>query len=369
MDIQTLPTDLPCSTGVRRRIERSRPAVRAASGFAGVLKEALVRRWGDKLERDQRQRDLCAKTGGPEVGGPEVGVAELFQRVGHDIEEKSKALMAADAALKEARQHRRAWCRRRDRAAKGLYKELSAFRKAARGLLGKEGMPDLLGETPRDPYTLVFLTDLDTSWANDVKNPQEQPIDGVTVPWAELARRMKPTRDETHTAIHAVYYAKAGVDAALEARENALEAFDKTYNRGSRLLECLLVYLGLPTLAAAVRPHLKVAGRVGRPSKKVPVDEYPDLVEQVRAAGLLPAEPKTCDETDTGGLRKRWSRMRRYLRFRSTETTTLADSARADSSSKSSASSRPGSPTAVIENVQRWPARALDWWRRRQDAA
>ncbi len=48
--------------------------------------------------------------------------------------------------------------------------------------------------------------------------------------------------------------------------------------------------LGLPTLAAAVRPHLKVAGRVGRPSISPPVDDYPDLVERARATGLLPAE-------------------------------------------------------------------------------
>ena len=68
-----------------------------------------------------------------------------------------------------------------------------------------------------------------------------------------------------------------------------MKAFDDWYAKGARTLEATYVLLGLPTLAAAVRPHLKVAGRVGRPSKLPPVDDYPDLVERVRAAGLLPA--------------------------------------------------------------------------------
>ncbi len=75
----------------------------------------------------------------------------------------------------------------------------------------------------------------------------------------------------------------------LEVRIRAIKAFDLEYLRGARFLERTFELVGLPTLATAVRPHLKGTGRVGRPSKRAPEDKHPDLVREVLAAGLLPA--------------------------------------------------------------------------------
>ncbi len=116
--------------------------------------------------------------------------------------------------------------------------------------------------------------------------------------------------------------------------------------------------LGLPTLAAAVRPHLKVAGRVGRPSKLPPVDDYPDLVERARAAGLLPAElgelraaPAKADEKHRLAA---WMAVYReaivpYLSF-------LAG--------LEVRSPQSGAPAGRRSGAAAWPARALARWRR-----
>ena len=71
-------------------------------------------------------------------------------------------------------------------------------------------------------------------------------------------------------------------------------AFDERYGLGTETLASAYVFLGLPTLAAAVRPHFKTTGRTGRPRKTPEADEHPDLVAQVlaRAGG-----------TDTAGRR------------------------------------------------------------------
>ena len=153
---------------------------------------------------------------------------------------------------------------------------------------------------------------------------------------------------------------------ALEARIWALQAFDKQYGAGARVLERLFLVLGLPTLATAVRPHLKVAGRVGRPSKVPPADDYPDLVEQVRAAGLL---PEGTAETAAAAARPRERRRLAawMAAYRQVVVPYLSFLARWSAS-------RPGpegseSPGEAIgrRSAAAWPARALAR-RRRSDA-
>ena len=361
MNMPALPFPSTPTPGVRRRTERSLPAVRAASGFALVLNEALVRRFGDKLERARREGELCA-----EHGEWKMSITQLFESVGVDIEQHSKAMVEADAALIRARRDHRAGCQRRDQAAKRLYRELAAFRKSARDLLGPESVrlvPGLEGPTLRDPYALVFQTDLDIAWACDSDRSPAQPVAGISIPWEKLALRLVPWRDETFAAIHAVYRAKAGVDAALEARDNALAAFDKTYNRGSRLLETLLAYLGLPTLAAAVRPHLKVVGRVGRPSKVPPVDAYPDLVERVRAAGLVPAP--VVEEVGSAAA----DAQQRLRRLAVAGVTWLCGLAGFPTQPAAGDGSRRRPRSASRRTTSGWPISARELWRRLRDAA
>ena len=373
MATSTQSTESPISAGVRRRLELSQPAVRAAAGFAEVLSEAVARRWGDKLERSHRERQLCA-----EIAGPRTSIVELFESIGRDVAERRAEMVAADAALERARRQRREKCRRRDRAAKRLVLELGRFRKAARDLLGPETVrqiPNLSGPTLRDPFALSLQAEFDIAWATDPDHPPAQPTGGVRVAWAKLAAGLIPLRDEALAAIHEVYRAKARIDAALEVRDRALAAFDKTYRRGSRLLECLLTYLGLPTLAAAVRPHLKVAGRVGRPSAVAPLDEHPDLVARIRAAGLLPAQAVagTADAARTAErLRLKlvggawWRGLVGWV----SGPDAVADPPQPSAAGRPPAASGRESTVSGRESAAaRWPTRAVGWWRRLRDAA
>ncbi len=51
MELPTLPAERGHSVGVRQRVERSFPAVRAAIGFRDVVAEALERKFGERLSR------------------------------------------------------------------------------------------------------------------------------------------------------------------------------------------------------------------------------------------------------------------------------------------------------------------------------
>ncbi len=361
MDSPTPTLETRPTPGVRRRIERSRPAVRAAAGFGQVLNEAVVRRWGDKLERVRREHALS-----DELVERRIPLRLLFESIGSDIEERRAEMVEADAALERAREDHRKGCRRRERAAKRLYREFGRFRKSARDLLGPDGVrlvPTLEGPTLRNPMALSLQAYLDISWATDREHPPAQPVECVTIPWAKLARRLVPMRADVDAAIRQVFGAKAGVDAALEARDLALEAFDQTVNQGSRLLESVLAYMGLPTLAAAVRPHLKGIGRVGRPSKLPPVDEYPDLVERVRAAGLLPAPTVEGTAAAVGDAQQR---MRRLV---VAGVTWLRGLAGFPTQSADDDGSRRRPRSASRRKTSRWPTSAGEWWRRLRDAA
>ncbi len=174
---------------------------------------------------------------------------------------------------------------------------------------------------------------------------------------------LEPLLEDLDATVLAIEHEEARTTQALAARIEAMEAFDDWYNRGARTLECTYVLLGLPTLAAAVRPYLTVAGRVGRPSKRPPVDDYPDLVERVREARLLPAEPVAAErqgspaESDETHRLAEWIAAYRqaivpYLSF-------LAGlKAREEKIGGSDAAASPRSAAA-------WPARALARWRGR----
>ncbi len=51
MELPTLPAEHGHSLGVRRRVERSFPAVRAAVGLFEVTKVALDRKFGERVRR------------------------------------------------------------------------------------------------------------------------------------------------------------------------------------------------------------------------------------------------------------------------------------------------------------------------------
>jgi hypothetical protein len=103
---------------------------------------------------------------------------------------------------------------------------------------------------------------------------------------------------------------------------------------------------------------LKGVGRVGRPGK--PVDAYPDLVERVRAAGLLPAaapaRQASSAEADERHRLAKWIAAYRqviapYLSF-------LASVSRLEPGGSESDDFAAGRRSAAA-----WPAKVLAKWR------
>ncbi len=356
MELPTLPVERGHSKGVRQRVERCFPAIRAAVGFLEVSKEALSRKFGDRAQQLAGRGRAAGEDGRERY----ISVPDFLLHIGLDMEEKRDAMVRADLALADRRQIRRRACDRRDRLARRLYKARVKFKKEARTKLGKKRWQNAImvkGETPRDPTELARQAGLDLSWASGALPPRLG-LDQRPVDWPAMTAPLKPLREDLEEAIDAVYHESAMISKALEDRIRTMKDFDEWYAKGSRTLECTYILLGLPTLATAVRPHLKVAGRVGRPSKTPPADDYPDLIERVRADGLLPTtaeRPGPPVEADEASRLAVWIAAYRevivpYLSF-----LTGVKAAKDQITSSGSATS-PRSAAA-------WPARVLARWR------
>ncbi len=368
MELPTLPAERGHSLGVRQRVERSFPAVRAAIGFLDVLEEALDRKFGERLRRLLARGEAAGEDGRERY----ISVPDFVLNVGRDIEKTRDAMVRADLALAAQRRIRRRAGDRRDRRARKLYDARVRFKKQARRALGKkrwELTVCLQGETLRDPLALSRQADHDVNWASGPAAPRLG-IDGIPVDWVAMAAPLTPLAEEVRATVDAVTHEDALVIQALEARIWAMKEFDTWYGDGARTLESTYLLLGLPTLAAAVRPHLKVAGRVGRSAKSPPVDDYPDLVERVLAAGLLPAvapelprrgtNESMAAESDERNRLAVWMAAYRqaivpYLSFLSS-----LPARRLRSEGSVAADAAAGRRSAAA-----WPARVLARWRRR----
>ncbi len=358
MELPTLPAERGHAKGVRQRVERCFPAIRAAVGFLEVSKEALDRKFGDRAQQLAGRGRVAGEDGHERY----ISVPDFLLHIGLDMERKRDAMVRADLALAERRRIRRRACDRRDRLSRKLYKARVKFKKEALAKLGKKRWKNAVmikGETPRDPNELARRAGLDLSWASG-RLPPRLGLDQYPVDWKAMTAPLKPLRDDLEEAIDAVYHESAIVAGALEDRIRTMADFDEWYAKGSRMLECTYILLGLPTLASAVRPYLKVSGRVGRPSNTRPADDYPDLIERVRADGLLPATaerpgpPVESDETSRLAV---WIAAYRevivpYLSF-------LTGLKAAENQSTSSGSA------ASPKSAAAWPARMLARWRGR----
>lgn len=398
MNPQTPPLDLGHTRGVRQRILKSLPAVRATKDFDAAFQEALRRmghRLGHRLEVEYDDSHIS-----------------FVRAAGLVIEQLGVELVAADHALARARRLWREACGRREAVRLETYRALSKFRDDARGILRprrSKHIRCLNGATERDPHYLLSQVREVIDWAGDQQSSPDGP--GAGLDWSKLAAPLVILHDDLETAIDAAVTAGIAVDAPLASRKQAIKAFDQELLRGCRVLERTFEVLGLPTLAAAVRPHLKGTGRVGRPSARPPVDQHPDLVAGLRATGLLPLVPPGDDWPDAASAageakepaagEERAVRRRRIV-FGVAKGSLQAPTRRSGKARRPLASDRPAAPglgrRRIARRVDRvrstdrltrpriarrprlrhqelvertssspWAARALDWWQRRID--
>lgn len=284
-------SSLGVSKQVRRRAREGRWTVRAALASLEVLDEAITRQWGDRRPADHRrwEQEVREATGSQPRS---ITLPQLVLAIAQEVDHLGADMVDADRALDRARRRRRAAGRQRDAERLELYRRLSRARRDARGAVGRRDAhrwPALAGETVREVHQLLVQTDRMLAWIRDATPPPGSV--GLAIDRDALAARLEPLRGKLAARLDEIDHLDAVRTAALARRDAAVERFDDRHLKGARLLETLFRLLGLPTLAAAVRPHLKVSGRVGRPSKHPMRDEHPDLVARFQAAyDLLRAE-------------------------------------------------------------------------------
>lgn len=273
-----------CSKGVQRRVYESIPAVRVAFASIEILSEAIERRWDERIEshREEWQREAREAAGD---GERRITVPDLVHGIGCEIQRLAARMVEEDEDLDVLRYYRRQGCERRDSARRALYGELGRFRKSARDYLRPRPAPlapALRGETVREPGPLIQQAGECLSWAAAfAAGAGNGSGDSSNLPWQTMKPRLESLRDELEAGLAALDRTAPSLDMALDMRNRAMAAYDDRYLKGTRLLERLYYLLGMPSLAAAVRPHLKVTARVGRPAKSPVPDEHPDLVARV----------------------------------------------------------------------------------------
>ncbi len=263
------------SKAVSDRIKRCLTVVVAGYAFAAILSEAARRMMHDFLHR---QREDGA---GDETPEDAPAVEDLIRLAAQELEERCRAMVEADDALKRSRASLRRWRRRRDRRAQDVYDFLTTVRKFLRRLVGYAPIDrlDMSGPTPRNPTVLLNRA---RHAAGILADPDKEPecsfadSDDGRLKTSGMARRLTARCDRLAEALAAVTAADAAEAAALEAQRQAIADFDPYCLKTARLFERSLDKLGLPTLASSVRPGVK---RRGRPAKSRPVDLFPDLVE------------------------------------------------------------------------------------------
>ncbi len=379
------------SKGVRQRIERSRPAVRAAKDFDAAFQEALRR----KISGLPASPDL-------EIEPYDETHVSIVHGAGRAIDQAGIEMVVADHELARARAERRELFARREAVRQKTYQELSRYREWARGILrpaGSKAGRCLNGDTEREPWNLLAHAREVIAWAKSEQNPPPEPAVDFKLDWPASVSHLEILRDDLQAAIDAVTEATAKLSQPLQARLRAIKAFDREYQRGARLLERTFELVGLPSLAVAIRPHLKGTGRVGRPSKRPPLDRHPDLVTDLRAKGLLP-EPAPITEENRAAARPRRRVVLRVASFRPLAATARPRKARRrpnpESQARVTARLRrrrvvhavPGiwppiaiTPARILRpsatqrdqleasGVPPWAAKAFGWWQRHRAAS
>ncbi len=262
---------------VLHRSRQATPVIAATCAFADVVVEATKR----GLRRNPRTT--------PAEAAQASATGQVFRLLGRELRHRRRLMLDADDRYQELRSRQRRLRLERDQIARRAYRGLVAARKVLKGLFGYEGACDFLGlrgPTRREPRDLNYQLGEAVWWARN----HEAEVDPLHVGAEEEAESCVASLELLHAdlgrSLGDVLRGWRQTTAAMLEQRAAMAEFDETSKHVAGTLEAQLIAVGLPTLAAAVRPGV---GRRGRPLKRPPVDRHPDLVEQVRARGLIEA--------------------------------------------------------------------------------
>ncbi len=276
------------SKRIKHRFKQALATIHAAFAFADAVVEAT-------------RRGLCQGSDRATAGAaPEQASGEIFVILGRNLRRQLERMLAADDRYRSLRARLRRRRSRRDKIAKRGYALLVDTRKYLHGFFGYEGTCEVLGlrgPTEREPRALHRQLGEVVWWARNRDGKPEPLVAGGEDEAEKCLTRLEELHEELDQVIDEIGRGAREVEAAMLDQRAAMAEFDRAYKHGAGAMEAQLIQVGLPTLAAAVRPGV---GRRGRPLKQRPVDLYPDLVEQVRNEGLVELDVTVAGDVRNG---------------------------------------------------------------------
>lgn len=183
----------------------------------------------------------------------------LAALAGRMLAQREKELVSADEAheaeLGDDEEPRRA----RDEAAAALYEEVTQTRDWLRGYLGARALRGLgfSGDTPQDPVVL-------SRFAGQIIDALGKPLPpalqaGATWDPTATVKALITKRDALDTHLADVTREQREAQVTWAARSEAMDGFDRDYQRALDLLEGILRFGGQGALADRLRPVTRKA--------------------------------------------------------------------------------------------------------------
>jgi hypothetical protein len=208
-----------------------------------------------------------------EVGDAAGGVAQLQATLRRRLEGRLEALVAADEEHLAATGDLVAARRRRDAAARELYRLLVAVRKLAEGLYGT-GAGELLrieGRVAQRPVPMLRQARrVMARLADPAMTRPERRFASATADEGEWAELLAPAIEALAAALDSADRARRRAESTLLAKTEALAAYDLAHGRLARYGEALFELAGLPEYASRLRPRVRRRGRGA--SRRPPIE-------------------------------------------------------------------------------------------------
>jgi hypothetical protein len=156
--------------------------------------------------------------------------------------------------------------RRRDAVRDELFSALTDVRRLALALYGPAGevLLDVRGPLSRNPEVLLRQASRAVTRLSDPEVPRPEALFATAaVSEEEWIERLEPPIAALEEAIAEVASARRQSESTLEAKNEALAAYDLTFGRTARFMEALFDLSGLPSFASRLRPPVNRRGGGG----------------------------------------------------------------------------------------------------------
>lgn len=237
----------------------------------GVVHAALgTQSSGASVELDQRRKlTLAANRALADESAAQITESanyhEIFAHLAAELTEAKDGMISANTThlgqlafivdLKE----------RRDELNNNLFSRFLKARHTVETLFGSDKRFPVLaitGDTPDDPTGLVAQVRETVGFLRDpkVKTP-ELGLDGVALDPPAMADQLASEANELDGALIGINEAEKQADVTRQAKNDAIETYDRKFLRVARLAEALFHFAGMHELATRVRPSTRRPGR------------------------------------------------------------------------------------------------------------